>query len=104
MVDSSVFERLRSDFDNFVIYVQKFIEEHLNVLARCVRADYKSIEEKMDTVEWAVRNADFISNDEIQKFFLVFRELYASPDPQLRNSYIQADHLNDSILTVIEVL
>ncbi|CDW86935.1 UNKNOWN [Stylonychia lemnae] len=102
--DNSGIERLRSDFDNFVIYVQKFIEEHLNVLARIVRAEYKTIEDKMDTIEWAVRNADFISNDEIQKFFLVFRELYASPDPQLRNSYIQANHLNDSILTVIDVL
>ena len=87
-MDNVLFERLRSDFDNFVIYVQKFIEEHLNILARIVRADYKTIEDKMDTIEWAVRNADFISNDEIQKFFLVFRELYASPDPELRNSYI----------------
>eukprot|EP00347_Sterkiella_histriomuscorum_P008751 403343892 len=103
-IDNVLFERLRSDFDNFVIYVQKFIEEHLNILARIVRADYKTIEDKMDTIEWAVRNADFISNDEIQKFFLVFRELYASPDPELRNSYIQANHQNDSILTIIDIL
>jgi len=59
------FDRLRSDFDNFVVYVQKYIEEHLNVLQRIVRAEYRSVEEKMDTIEWAVRYADFISNDEI---------------------------------------
>ena len=42
----------------------------------------------MDTVEWAIRNSDFVSNDEVQKFFLVFRELYANPDPTVRNGYI----------------
>jgi hypothetical protein len=68
--------------------VQKYIEEHLNVLQRVVKAEYQSIEVKMDTIEWASRYVDFISNDEIQKFYLVFRELYASPDASIRNAYI----------------
>ena len=81
-------EKLRIDFDNFVIYVQRFIEEHLNWNGKIVRSSYKEIEDKMDTVEWAIRNSDFVSNDEVQKFFLVFRELYANPDPTVRNGYI----------------
>jgi hypothetical protein len=70
----------------------------LNALARTAKSSYKTIEDKMETIEWAIRNVEFISNDEIQKFFLVFRDLYASPDAAIRNSYIQANHLNDSIL------
>jgi hypothetical protein len=34
-------------------------------MARIVKMPSKSVEEKMETIEWASRNSDFISNDEI---------------------------------------
>lgn len=42
----------------------------------------------METLDWAVRFSDYLSNDELQKFFLSFRELYANPDTNIRNLYI----------------
>ena len=97
-------EKLKVEFDNFMVYVQKYIEENLNVLSRTVVAEYRSVEDKMDAVEWTVRYADYISNDEIQKFYLVYRDIYASMDKSVRNGYIKANHLNDSILYVCDQL
>ena len=74
------------------------------MLQRIVKAEYYPIEVKMETIEWACRYVDFMSNDEVQKFFLVFRELYANSDAGIRNGYIQANHSNDSILVIVEFL
>jgi hypothetical protein len=79
---------VKREFDNFVIYVQKYIDETLRTRNITVKSRTKPIEAKMETLDWAVRFSDFISSEELQKFFFGFRELYANPDPNVRNLYI----------------
>lgn len=71
---------MKKDFDEFVIYMQKFIDENMKTKSILVKAESKAIENKMDALDWAVRFSEFISSQELQQFFFYFRELYAHPD------------------------
>jgi hypothetical protein len=72
--------------------------------ARQVRMPYRTLEERLEMLEWVVRFSEFVSSDEQQKFMLVYRELYGSADPNIRNSYIQAEHLNDTVIYITEMI
>ena len=65
---------------------------------------YKTIEDRFETIEWTVRASEFLSFDEQQKFMVSFRELWASHDLSVRQQFIQANHENDSILFISEIL
>ena len=90
--------KVKADLDNFVVYIQRFIETQLNWQARIARLPYKQIEDKLETIEWSLRHAEFISSEEHQKFLISFRDIYSSSDVNVRNLYITANHLNDSVV------
>lgn len=55
-------------------------------------------------LEWAVRFSEYVGAEEQQKFMTIFRELYTSTDLNLRNAYIQANHLNDTVVYVTDMI
>ena len=69
---------MKSELDNFVVYVQRYIETQLHWMTRVSKFTYKTLEEKLETIEWSLRNTEFISSEEHQKFLISFRDLYAS--------------------------
>jgi hypothetical protein len=72
--------------------------------ARQIRMPYKTIEEKLEILEWSVRFSEYINSEEHQKFMTVYRELYTTMDLGVRNAYIQANHLNDTVLYISEMI
>ena len=96
--DSAAVTKVKVELDNFVVYIQRYIETQLNWMSRVAKMPSRSFEEKMETIEWAVRHAEFISSDEQQKFLTSFRELYTSNDLNTRNSFIKATHASDTVL------
>ena len=65
---------------------------------------HKSLEERLEEVEWMVRNSEFISTDEQNKFLTTFRELHTTSDVTMRNQFIQSDHNSDAIIQIIAIL
>jgi len=59
---------------------------------------YRPIEDKLETIEWSLRHTEFISSEEHQKFLVSFRDIYSNADINVRNLYIQANHMNDSVV------
>lgn len=97
-------KKLRYEFDHFVVYLQRYIEVQLQWTARLARLPYKSNEDRMEKIEWCVRNSEFISTEEVQKFLQSFREIYQSMNSPLRQDYISTSHDNDSIVFIVETL
>ncbi len=87
-----------------MIYFQRLMENVLLWKARQIKMPYRTLEERLEMLEWGVRFSEYVSSDEQQKFMLVYRELYGSTDPNIRNSYIQAQHLNDSVIYITEMI
>jgi hypothetical protein len=63
-----------------------------------------SIKDKMNTMDWLARNAEFLSPDTITKSLMAYKELYNSDNMQAKNAYINAKHTSNSILTVIHLI
>ena len=80
------------------------METELLWKARILRLPYKTIEDKFEMLEWAIRFSEYVGNDEHQKFMSFFRELYTTTDLNLRNAYIQATHLNDTVVYVTDII
>ena len=78
--------------------MQRFIDENLRTRNILIKSESKPIESKMDALDWVVRFSEFISSEELQKFFFYFREIYANPEAQVRNNYIQAEHRNTDVV------
>ena len=55
-------------------------------------------------IEWIVRFSEFVSSEEQLKFIQIYRESYGSADLNIRNSFIQAAHLNDSVVYITETV
>ena len=59
---------------------------------------YRTLEERLEILEWVVRFSEYVSAEEQQRFMQTYRDLYTSTDLNSRNVYIKADHLNDTVL------
>lgn len=55
-------------------------------------------------MEWLARNAEFLSPDSITKFLLAFKELYNSEHMIQKNSFINAKHTSNAVLTLISLI
>ena len=77
---------------------QKFIEEHLTDKLMLIRSRYKGIEDKLDSLEWLSRYANFFSPEDVHMMLSTFKKIYNSSDTNYRNAYIQAEHSSDVIL------
>ena len=98
------FLNLKTEFDYFVVYVQHYIETQVQWKARQTKMIHKSLEERLEEVEWMVRNSEFISGDEQNKFLTTFRELHTTSDVAMRNHFIQSAHNSDAIIQIITIL
>lgn len=58
----------------------------------------------MNEMEWLARNAEFLSPDSITKFLLAFKELYNSEHMTQKNSFINAKHTSNAVLTLIHLI
>lgn len=68
------------------------------------RQPYRTMEEKMEALEWVVRFCEYLSMEEQTRFMNIYREMYQHPDLATRDLYIKAPHLNESVLYVLETL
>ncbi len=62
--------KMRAEIDNFVVYMQRYIETQLLWVSRQCKMPYKTLEDRYEAMEWVIRVTEFVSSEEQQKFLL----------------------------------
>ena len=93
--------QLQADLKNLTQVIQKFIEEHLVDQLTLVRSKNKSFEDKIDSLEWLSRYANFYSPESVYVMLSTFKEIYTGQDVAYRNAYISTQHGSDAIFIII---
>jgi len=66
-----------------------------------IRSKNKSFEQKMDTLEWLSRYANFYNPENVYLMIAAFKEVYSGPDINYRNAYIAATHASDTAFVLV---
>jgi deoxyribodipyrimidine photolyase-like uncharacterized protein len=71
--------------------LQKFIDEHMNDKLIVIRSKNRPFDQKMDTLEWLSRYANFYNSEHVYLMLAAFKEIYSGgQDVTYRNSFIAA--------------
>lgn len=61
----------------------------------------KSFEDKIDTLEWLSRYANFYSPENVYVMLTAYKEIYTGNDSNYRTAYIQCQHNSDAVFAII---
>ena len=84
--------------------VQKFIDEHMNDKLITIRSKNRPFDEKMDTLEWLSRYANFYNPENVYLMLAAFKEIYGGTDINYRNAYISSQHSSDTVFILVNTL
>jgi hypothetical protein len=69
-----------------------------------IRSKSKPYDQKMDTLEWLSRYANFYNPENVYLMIAAFKEIYGASDINYRNAYIQATHTSDTTFVIIAAI
>lgn len=100
--DTSHIKSLGEELDEISLFVQKFADSHVTDKIRIIKDTETTIKDKMDTLDWLARNAEFLSTDSVINMLKEFKELYTKDSPTVRNQYVTSRNQSVAIINVLQ--
>ena len=92
------------ELDEISLFIQRFADAHVIDQVRIIKDPEATIKQKMDTLDWLARKAEFISTDSISNCLKEFKELYSNDNPKLKNEYINSRNHSMAVINILQLI
>ena len=99
--ETAKLEVLIADTEQLWNFIQGFIDEQSITQSKWMNSTDRKLTERMDALEWASRNAIYLTQDALNNWINTFKNQYNSDNQTLTNAYIFSSHNSDIITTIL---
>jgi hypothetical protein len=100
----AVTEEDHSEIARIWDFFQEFVNEQGLFKTRILNFTDISTREKMDAIEWVVRNIEFISPKIIEGIIDLYKEILSVPNSPLKQSLTTTKHCSDIVAIIIKYI